>query len=79
MAYNAVLEPADQDNFIENGVNAILTYVAPHKALAKQKRRFCCRPANLAVRKYTNRQSPLDQQTRTALAASLCTGSAVDN
>jgi hypothetical protein len=37
-AYNAVAEPADHDDFIANRLFAILTYVAPHKALAKQKR-----------------------------------------
>jgi hypothetical protein len=36
-AYDAVPEPTDHDDFIANGLCAILTYVAPHKALAKQK------------------------------------------
>jgi hypothetical protein len=56
-AYDNVPEPNDHDNFIENGVCANLTYVAPHKALAKQKRwmrQFCRKPANMSVRKYTN-------------------------
>jgi hypothetical protein len=39
-AFEAVAEPADHDYFIANGVCAILTYVAPQKALAKQKRRM---------------------------------------
>jgi hypothetical protein len=57
MAYKAVSEPAIYDNFIANGVCAILNYVAPHKALAKQKRwmrQFCCKPATMSVCKYTN-------------------------
>jgi hypothetical protein len=37
-AHDVVPEPADHDDFIANGLCAILTYVAPHKALAKQKR-----------------------------------------
>jgi hypothetical protein len=56
-AYEAVAEPADDDAFIANGLFAILTYVAPHKALAKQKRwmrRFCRKPATMTVREYTN-------------------------
>ncbi len=56
-AYDGVAEPPDHDDFIANGVCAILTYVAPHKALAKQKRWmrcFCRKPANMSVREYTN-------------------------
>jgi hypothetical protein len=56
-AHDAVPEPADHDDFIANGLCAILTYVAPHKALAKQKRwmrRFCRKPATMTVREYTN-------------------------
>jgi hypothetical protein len=37
LAHDAVPEPADDDDFIANGLCAILTYVAPHKALSKQK------------------------------------------
>ncbi len=53
----AVVEPADHDDFITAGLYAILTYIAPHKALAKQKRWMRCncrKPANMSVREYTN-------------------------
>jgi anti-sigma factor RsiW len=56
-AHDAVAEPVDHNDFIANGLCAILTYVAPHKALAKQKRwmrRFCRKPATMTVREYTN-------------------------
>jgi hypothetical protein len=64
-AYNAVPEPADHDDFIANGVCAILTYIAPHKALAIQKRwmrQFCCKPATMSVRKYTNSLRRINKQ-----------------
>jgi hypothetical protein len=64
-AYKAVAEPADHDNFIANGVCAILTYVAPQKTLAKQKRwmrQFCCKPATMSVREYTNGLRQINKQ-----------------
>jgi hypothetical protein len=56
-AMAAVAEPADHDDFVTAGLYAILTYIAPHKALAKQKRWMrcnCCKPTNMLVREYTN-------------------------
>jgi hypothetical protein len=57
VAMAAVQEPADHDDFVTAGLYAILTYIAPHKALAKQKRWMrcnCCKPTNMSVRDYTN-------------------------
>jgi hypothetical protein len=53
----AVAEPADHNDFVTAGLYAILTYIAPHKALAKQKRwmrRNCRKPTNMSVRECTN-------------------------
>jgi hypothetical protein len=49
--------PDDHVDYIENGVRSIVQCVAPHKALAKQKRwlrRYCRKPAHMSVREYTN-------------------------
>ena len=51
-AMTAVPAPAVHDDFIRAGTQAFVTYVAPHKALAKQKRwmrRFCCKPADMTT------------------------------
>jgi hypothetical protein len=57
VAMAAVQEPADHDDFVTAGLYAILTYIAPHKALAKQKRWMRCncrKPTNMLVQEYTN-------------------------
>jgi hypothetical protein len=56
-AMATVAKPAGHNNFITNGVHAILTYIASHKALAKQKRwmqRNCRKPTGMSVQEYTN-------------------------
>jgi hypothetical protein len=64
-AMAAVAEPADHDNFVTAGLYAILTYIAPHKALAKQKRwmrRNCRKPTNMSVREYTNNLRQINER-----------------
>jgi hypothetical protein len=64
-AMAAVPEPAAHDNFITAGLHAILTYIAPHKALAKQKhwmRCNCRKPTTMLVREYTNNLRQISKQ-----------------
>ncbi|MCA1807591.1 MAG: hypothetical protein LC687_07070, partial [Actinobacteria bacterium] len=53
----AVAPPGPHDDFIAAGLQALITYVAPHKALAKQKRwmrRFCRKPADITICEFAN-------------------------
>ena len=53
----SVAPPGPHDNFLVGGLCQIITYMAPHKALAKQKRwmrRFCRKPADMTIREFTN-------------------------
>ena len=56
-AAEAVAIPPLEANHINQGLRALITYMAPHKALAKQKRwlrRFCRKPADMTVRTFAN-------------------------
>jgi hypothetical protein len=60
-----VQEPADHNDIVTAGLYAILTYIAPYKALAKQKRwmrRNCRKPTNMFVREYTNNLHQINKQ-----------------
>lgn len=53
----AVAQPAVDDEHLVSGLTDMITYMAPHKALAKQKRwmrRFCRKPADMTIRVFTN-------------------------
>jgi len=54
---NAVAVPAPALDMITTGMQAVVTYMAPHKALSKQKRwmrRFCRKPADMTIRVFAN-------------------------
>jgi hypothetical protein len=56
-AVNAVPKPAPDQATIAAGLGSLIRYMAPHKALAKQKRwlrRFCRKPADMPIRVFTN-------------------------
>lgn len=56
-ASNGVVQPVPRETFILAGLCQVITYMAPHKALAKQKRwmrRFCRKPADMTIREFTN-------------------------
>ena len=54
-AANGVGRPVDHVDYIMAGLGQIIEYMAPHKALAKQKRwmrRFCRKPADMTIREF---------------------------
>jgi hypothetical protein len=56
-AINGVPVPGPADAFVEGAVHALIAYMAPFKALAKQKRwlrRFCRKPADMTIREFAN-------------------------
>jgi hypothetical protein len=56
-AVNAVPKPAPTQATIAAGLGSLIRHMAPHKALAKQKRwlrRFCRKPADMPIRVFTN-------------------------
>jgi hypothetical protein len=56
-AMDAIAPPAPNDDWIFEGLRQVITYVSPHKALAKQKRwmrRFCRKPQDMSTREYVN-------------------------
>jgi hypothetical protein len=63
VAMAEVAEPVNHNDFVTAGLYAILMYIAPHKALAKQKRWMrcnCCKP--MLVREYTNNLRQINKQ-----------------
>jgi hypothetical protein len=53
-----IAPPGPHIDFIKEGLNAVISYTAPHKALAKQKRwmrRSLRKPADMSIREFTNR------------------------
>jgi len=55
-AMNAIRMPGDSADFLLAGLHAIVTYIAPHKALNKQKRwmrRVCRKPADMSFREFS--------------------------
>jgi hypothetical protein len=64
-AMAVVPESAACDDFITAGLHAILTYISPHKALAKQKhwmRCNCRKPTTMSVQEYTNNLRQINKQ-----------------
>jgi len=56
-AFDSVAVPVINDGMITAGKQSIIQYMAPFKALQKQKRylrRFCRKPADMSTRKYVN-------------------------
>jgi hypothetical protein len=56
-AMDAIAPPAPHDDWIFKRLRQVIIYIAPHKALAKQKRwmrRFCRKPQDMTICKYVN-------------------------
>jgi hypothetical protein len=57
LAMDSIAPPPPQYDWIFEGLRQVIIYLAPHKALAKQKRwmcRFCHKPRDMTIRKYMN-------------------------
>jgi hypothetical protein len=64
-AYDAVAVPPLHEPHIKDGLRALVTYMAPHKALARQKRwmrRYCRKPADMKLRTFANHITNINEQ-----------------
>lgn len=62
---DAVPVPPEDLNAITQGMRAVVVYMAPHKALTKQKRwmrRFCRKPAGMTIRSFANHLTRINNE-----------------